>query len=278
MTRKRILQTALKLVDTRGVQSLSIRKLAAELEVAPNSLYWYVQDKDDLLKGLVQMLFGRIGLPDLEPGPWTERLRNICRWYRARLLEHPNVVETASFGRFFPYAFVPLSNAVGRCLLLAGFEGEQLLRIAFAAYYHLVGFVTLEVARARFGFVPLDFVREQLPAITKGHDLLIGSGTKRLVRITSADVTKYLSLLRNQDMNSLFEYSLDCMISGLAAEIPNEARNRLDARSPAAAENADPVAPTFIGAGHQPAPRMSTNRKRGLKSRGYRTPISISPT
>jgi AcrR family transcriptional regulator len=220
LTRERVLQTALKLVDRRGVESLSIRKLATELGVVPNSLYWYVRDKDDLLEGVVRLLFTSLAAPNSDAGPWTERVRGVCRWYRNRLLEHPNVVETASFARMFPSAFAPLSAAIGSCLLSAGFEGDQLVRVVSAAYYHTLGFVTLEVARARYGFLSYDTAREQLPALSGGRELLIRTDTKGLIRITSADVSKYLSLFRTQNMDALFEYSLDCLLAGLAAESP----------------------------------------------------------
>jgi len=210
----------LRLVDKKGVESLSIRKLAARLGVAPNTLYRFVRDKDDLLEGVVDLLFGHLVVPDSEHGPWTERVREVCRWYRRRLLEHPNVVDTASFARMFPFAYAPLSAALGSCLLSAGFEDEQLLRVASTAHYHTIGFVTLEVARARFGFLPLEIARERFTGVSPGGELLIRSPTKGLIRLTNADVTRYLSLLRSQDMDALFEYSLDCLLAGLAVEIP----------------------------------------------------------
>jgi TetR/AcrR family transcriptional regulator, tetracycline repressor protein len=220
LTRERVLQTALKLVDKHGVESLSIRKLATELGVVPNSLYWYVRDKDDLLEGMVHLLFSNLTAPNSDAGPWTERVREVCRWYRQRLLEHPNVVETASFARMFPSAFAPLSAAIGSCLLSAGFQGEQLVRVVSTAYYHTMGFVTLEVARARFGFLSYETAREQIPALRGGGELLINTATRGLIRITSADVSDYLSLLRTQDMDALFEYGLDCLLAGLTAETP----------------------------------------------------------
>lgn len=220
LTRKRVLRAALKLVDDQGIDALSIRKLATELGVAPNSLYWYVRDKDDLLQGVVHLLFGILAVPDSGTGPWTERLRGVCRWFRARLLEHPNVVETASFASTFPFAFAPLSVATGTVLMSAGFGGEQLMRIALTLYYHTIGFVTLEVARARYGFVPLEVAQARLSEPRVDEERLRRFLAADPSGINNPELSDYLALLRDQDMNVLFEYSLDCVLAGLAAEKP----------------------------------------------------------
>ena len=224
LTRKRILRAALKLVDRQGVEALSIRKLAAHLGVTPKALYSYVHSREDLLQGVVHLLFGNLTAPDSGAGHWSERFRELCRWYRARLLEHPNMVETASFGSMFPFAFAPLSAALGGCLLQSGFEGDQVVRIVLTAQYHTIGFVTLEVARARHGFVTLGVGPGQStgpPGIT--DDLKQGPLAQIVRGFDRATVSDYLARVRDQDMDALFEYSLDRLLAGLVVEKPGHA-------------------------------------------------------
>ena len=73
MTRQRVLEAALALADRGGIESLSTRKLAQELGVEAMSLYHHVANKDEILDGLVDIVFGEIALPS---GPdWRSAMR-----------------------------------------------------------------------------------------------------------------------------------------------------------------------------------------------------------
>ena len=63
LTRQRVLRAAVALADRGGVGALSMRKLAQELGVEAMSLYHHVANKDDILDGLVDVVFGEIDLP-----------------------------------------------------------------------------------------------------------------------------------------------------------------------------------------------------------------------
>jgi TetR/AcrR family transcriptional regulator, tetracycline repressor protein len=92
LTRERVLQAALDLVDREGVDALSMRRLGRVLGVEAMSLYGYVASKEDLIEGVVELIFGE--MPLVVPGPesWQERVRRHARIYRAVLLSHPNAV------------------------------------------------------------------------------------------------------------------------------------------------------------------------------------------
>src|SRR5437588_7334748 len=63
LARERVLLAAIGLADKGGVGALSMRKLGQELGVEAMSLYNHVRNKHDLLDGLVDLVFGEIGLP-----------------------------------------------------------------------------------------------------------------------------------------------------------------------------------------------------------------------
>ena len=87
LDRDRVLRTALALVDARGLEALSVRALAAELGVGPMTLYSYFADRDDVLAGLVDLLFA--GLPPLPRcGPWRPRLEVACADLHGVLAAH----------------------------------------------------------------------------------------------------------------------------------------------------------------------------------------------
>ena len=88
LSRERVLQAALVLADTGGIDSLSMRRLAQELGVKAMSLYNHVTDKDDILDGIVDMVFGEIAVPS-ELEDWQEIMRVRANSVHQALLRHP---------------------------------------------------------------------------------------------------------------------------------------------------------------------------------------------
>lgn len=66
LTRQRILECALAVADGGGIESLTIRSLAAELGVKPMSVYHHVPNKQAILDGIVDVVFAEM---ELQPGP-----------------------------------------------------------------------------------------------------------------------------------------------------------------------------------------------------------------
>jgi AcrR family transcriptional regulator len=88
VTRQRVLNTAVALADADGVGSLSMRKLARELGVEAMSLYHHVANKDDILDGIVDVVFSEIELPPGDVG-WRAAMRERALSAREVLLRHP---------------------------------------------------------------------------------------------------------------------------------------------------------------------------------------------
>ena len=62
LSRERVLRVAIAHADGGGLEALSMRRLAEELGVAPMALYRHVANKDDLVDGMVDVVFGEVGL------------------------------------------------------------------------------------------------------------------------------------------------------------------------------------------------------------------------
>jgi AcrR family transcriptional regulator len=96
LTRERVLRAAVALADAGGVGTLSMRRLARELGVVPMALYKHVANKDEMLDGMVDVIVGEIGPPDMEAG-WKVAMRQRILSARRALLRHPwasRVIET----------------------------------------------------------------------------------------------------------------------------------------------------------------------------------------
>ncbi|MGW4483296.1 TetR/AcrR family transcriptional regulator C-terminal domain-containing protein [Amycolatopsis sp. NPDC004368] len=91
LTREKVLDEALALVDADGMGALSMRKLAARLGVEAMSLYNHVKNKGDLLDGLTARLFESVPLP-ASALSWETRVRRLVEGLYAEFTRHPAVV------------------------------------------------------------------------------------------------------------------------------------------------------------------------------------------
>jgi AcrR family transcriptional regulator len=76
LSRERILETALDVVEHDGLEALSMRRLAQELDAWPMSVYRYFTDKDELLDAVASAAAESASLPRGN-GPWRRDLREL---------------------------------------------------------------------------------------------------------------------------------------------------------------------------------------------------------
>src|SRR5450759_1722631 len=88
LNRERVLRAAIDLADMGGIESLTMRKLGQELGVEAMSLYNHVANKDDILDGVVDLVFGEIAAPSGR-ADWKAAMRQRAISARAVLLRHP---------------------------------------------------------------------------------------------------------------------------------------------------------------------------------------------
>ncbi|GGT34455.1 TetR family transcriptional regulator [Streptomyces kurssanovii] len=88
LTRDRVLRAAVALADGTGIEALSMRKLAQELDVVPMALYKHVANKEQLLDGMVDVVMSEIDPP--APGAdWQDAVRGRVLSARRAFLGHP---------------------------------------------------------------------------------------------------------------------------------------------------------------------------------------------
>lgn len=88
LTRDRITAAAVELLDADGAARLTMRLLAARLDVAPPTLYWHVRTKDDVLDLAVDAIFAEVP-PPRRTADWTADVRALVSAWRATMLRHP---------------------------------------------------------------------------------------------------------------------------------------------------------------------------------------------
>jgi AcrR family transcriptional regulator len=120
LTRDRIVEAAVALADAEGFESLSMRNLAAELGAAPMALYRHVANKEDLLDGMIDIVFGEIRDPSVG-GSWKSELRRRGISAREALLRHQWAIGRMEDRMDPGPASAEHHNATMGCLREAGF-------------------------------------------------------------------------------------------------------------------------------------------------------------
>ncbi|MGW7286104.1 TetR/AcrR family transcriptional regulator [Streptomyces sp. NPDC054847] len=88
LSKDTVLRTALALADEAGTGALTMRKIADRLGVEAMSLYHHVRNKEAILDGMVDILFGEIELPPTDL-PWRPAIRRRAVSTRDALMRHP---------------------------------------------------------------------------------------------------------------------------------------------------------------------------------------------
>ena len=87
LNRERVLRGAVRVADAGGIGALTIQALADELGVKPMSVYHHVANKDEILDGIVDIVFDEIDLPEVD-GDWHAEMRRRASSARTVLSRH----------------------------------------------------------------------------------------------------------------------------------------------------------------------------------------------
>ena len=93
--RDQIVQAGLRIVKAEGIDGVSMRRIAAEFDTGPSSLYAHVTSKDELLQLMFDEVCGMMEIPPLDPPRWKEQILEMARTSHSVLLEHNDLARAA---------------------------------------------------------------------------------------------------------------------------------------------------------------------------------------
>jgi AcrR family transcriptional regulator len=157
LNRERVLRAAIALADERGAQELTMRKLAKELGVEAMSLYNHVANKDDLLDGMIDLVFGEIEPPS-PGGDWKAELRKRAISTRDALNRHRWAIGEMEGRTDHGLSNLRLHDAVLGCLRAAGFSIEMTVHAYSVQDAYIYGFALQQSDMA--SETPEDFAAE----------------------------------------------------------------------------------------------------------------------
>ena len=201
LTRERIVLAAVALIEREGADALSMRRVAAELDVAVMWLYNHVPNKGALLEGVAEHVVSSMELEDDPDEPWQERARALVRAFRKVVHDKPRcmtIVLTHQIGA--PVGLRPAERALGLAAA-AGFDGETAVRAMRALLAYALGVQMREAGLEKI----------------LGH--LAETGAGDVGDLVDPDefphVTAYGPALVAVDAEADFEFGLDLLIGAL---------------------------------------------------------------
>jgi AcrR family transcriptional regulator len=143
LSKERVLEAAIALVARDGIESLTMRKLADELGAGAMSLYHYVPNKEQLLDGMVDIVFSEIELPPTDID-WKTAMRKRAISTREALRRHPWAIGLMEGRTNHGPANLRLHDAVLGCLRAAGFSIEMTVQAYSVQDAYIYGFALQE--------------------------------------------------------------------------------------------------------------------------------------
>jgi AcrR family transcriptional regulator len=207
-----VIQAGLRVLRAEGLEAVSMRRVAAELDTGPASLYVYVRNRQDLLNQMFDGVAGEIDVTD-DPDPkrWREQLEALLTAVRDAMDRYPGI------------ARVPLANIP---------TGPNAMRVA----NHLLGILRAGRVDDRSAAWFVDVVSLYVNAAAFERSIYVAEGAEEAAvqeevheTFTQIDRDRYPNMaalmphLTSGDGDERFAFGLRLMINGLLnTEPPRE--------------------------------------------------------
>jgi AcrR family transcriptional regulator len=206
LSRRQVLRAALDYVDQHGLDALSMHKLGAELGVKAMSLYKHVADKDDLLDGIVELLWNEIPA-ELPAGDWREAIRQLAAALRGLVHRHPHAASLLYSRQELRERPLRLAHGVLRLMRTSGVPEHCAVALLRTVFPYGIGYALAELSLPT---PPPPGPDSQIALIRQVSGMLSPEASDELVRTA-------LLVCGDCDMTVQFRIGVDLMIRGLDA-------------------------------------------------------------
>ena len=203
LTRERVLRAALKLADEGGLGSLSMRKLGHELGVEAMAVYYHFADKDEVIDGVVDIVFAEIDVP-VAGAPWKAAMRGRAISVRDALLRHRWAIGLMEARAHPGPANLRHHDAVIGNLRAAGFDSAMVAHAYSALDGYVYGFA---LTKMNLPFDSSDMVEEMAQTMLEPFPF-------DQYPNLAAFVTEHV-MQPGYDFGDEFEYGLDLILDGI---------------------------------------------------------------
>jgi AcrR family transcriptional regulator len=211
LTRERVIDAALHIMDTEGLDAVTMRRVAREVGVEAMSLYNHVRDKEDLLDGIRLRVFSEFSFePSALRGDAYEDGRQIARAWRDLLKAHPHMLELMAEEHPPPAtleAYRPMETALA-ALRDMGVPDDEAMQVFHAFGGYILGFTMME---------------SQLGFRNKHGDEGLAALTTHVDPSEMPCLAATLPFMADCDLDAQFDLGLDLMMAGIRARYGDEA-------------------------------------------------------
>lgn len=143
---RRVIETALRLLNDVGLEGLTLRAIAKALQVQAPALYWHFESKQALLDEMATEMYRRMAVLTrrVRHDTWQKRLLATNRLLRAALLTYRDGAKVFSGSRFTGTDHAAEMETTLRLMVDAGFTLRQAVNASATLYLFTIGFVTEE--------------------------------------------------------------------------------------------------------------------------------------
>ena len=203
LTRERVLDTALRLADQGGLEALSMRKLGQALGVEAMALYYHFANKERVLDGIVDLVFGEIDVPAIG-ADWKTAMRERAISVRDVLARHRWAIGLMESRTNPGPANLRHHDAVIGCLRAAGFDMAMAAHAYSALDAYIYGFA---LTKMNLPFESTMDIAEMAETMLEPFPL---GEYPNLAEFISEHAMK-----PGYDFGDEFEYGLDVILDGL---------------------------------------------------------------
>lgn len=209
MTSEDIVLAAVRICDEGGIDALTIRRLAAELNIGSMTLYGYFRGKEEILDGVADYVLGRFTLPEVSADSPAEAARAVGYAFLAMMREHPSVIYLLSSRATMSQQSLrrAMEDVIG-LLRRVGFEGAAAPRAYALLITYCLGFASYQLPRpwGRADSANVAELRRQRVHFYASLPLP-----------AFANVVELSEAVASMPSDEQFEFGLQCLIAGLLA-------------------------------------------------------------
>jgi TetR/AcrR family tetracycline transcriptional repressor len=150
LTRADVVRAGAELLDSEGLDGLSMRKLARTLGTGAATLYWHVRDKNELLALILDETMRPVRIP--ETGSWDDRLVSVLKASRRALTPRPILVRYIwEAGWNLGPETMRVADELTGLVAESGLPEDEVADAYFGLIIYMFGFVLAETAGVAHG-------------------------------------------------------------------------------------------------------------------------------
>lgn len=252
LSRERIVDAAIELLDDEGANGLTFRALATRLATGPGAIYWHIANKSELLVAATDAVVARAMGEILASATPREAIRGIAVGVFETIDAHPWVGAQLSLAPW-ETAMLQLFERVGRQVQALGVSGSAQFTSASALLSYIIG---VSIQNAVNG-------RMFEPSVDRADYLAMASTRWKELDAHEYPFTRDVAAhLREHDDRAEFLAGIDLILAGIAASLqPVRKRfSKTDTSPSRPARAGDPTDPREARRG---SPAASRPRSRG---------------